>query len=64
MGSNIFNLGFILGLSAIIMPIFIKKKIIYRDGLVLLIITAAVLAMLWDQHVARREGAILLAGLV
>ncbi|AHB41098.1 Ca2+/Na+antiporter protein [candidate division SR1 bacterium RAAC1_SR1_1] len=63
-GSNIFNLGFILGLSAIIMPIFIKKKIIYRDGLVLLIITAAVLAMLWDQHVARREGAILLAGLV
>lgn len=63
-GSNIFNLGFILGLSAIIMPIFIKKKIVYRDGLVLLLITVAVFAMLWDQHVAWREGVILLTGLV
>lgn len=63
-GSNIFNLGFILGLSAIVVPILIKKKIVYRDGLVLLIITAAVFAMLWDQHVAWREGTILLAGLI
>jgi hypothetical protein len=42
-------------LSAIVVPILIKKKIVYRDGLVLLIITAAVFAMLWDQHVAWRE---------
>ena len=31
-GSNIFNLGFILWLSAIFAPILIQKKLVYRDG--------------------------------
>lgn len=63
-GSNIFNLGFILGLSAIVAPIIIQKKIVYRDGVFLLIITGAIFAMLWDQHVAWREWVILLLSLV
>ncbi|MDD3262573.1 MAG: calcium/sodium antiporter [Candidatus Absconditabacteria bacterium] len=63
-GSNIFNLGFILGLSAIVAPIIIQKKIVYRDGIFLLIITGLIFAMLWDQHVAWREGVILLLSLV
>lgn len=63
-GSNIFNLGFILGLSAIVAPIIIQKKIVYRDGIFLLIITGLIFAMLWDQHVAWREWVILLLSLV
>lgn len=63
-GSNIFNLGFILGLSAIVAPIIIQKKLVYRDGFFLLIVTAAIFAMLWDQHVAWREWVILLSWLV
>ena len=63
-GSNIFNLWFILGLSAIVAPILIQKKLVYRDWAFLIFITCLIFWMLWDQHVARREWAILLALLV
>lgn len=41
-GSNIFNLGFILGGTAIIRPIVTSKKLFNRDGLFLLIVTALI----------------------
>ena len=63
-GSNIFNLGFILGLSAIVAPILIKRKIVYRDGIFLLIITGMIFTMLWDQQVMWWEGIILLVSLI
>ncbi len=63
-GSNIFNLGFILGLSAIVAPILIQKKLVYRDGVFFLFVTCMVLVMLWDQQVLRREWVILLSSLV
>jgi len=63
-GSNIFNLWFILGLSAIVTPIFIQKKLVYRDWAFLVFITCLILCMLWDQHVTRWEWAILLTLLV
>ena len=63
-GSNIFNLWFILWLSAIVAPILIQKKLVYRDWTFLVFITCLIFCMLWDQHVAWREGAILLTLLV
>jgi cation:H+ antiporter len=59
-GSNIFNLGFILGLVAVISPQVIPKKMVYRDGVVLFGSTLIVLAMLWNQFVSFWEGALLL----
>tara|TARA_Y100000814_G_scaffold206889_1_gene152881 strand:+ start:107 stop:1057 length:951 start_codon:yes stop_codon:yes gene_type:complete len=41
-GSNIFNLGFILGGTAMIRPIATNKKMFERDGLFLLITTALI----------------------
>jgi len=41
-GSNIFNLGFILGGTAMIRPIATNKKMFNRDGLFLLIVTALI----------------------
>ena len=41
-GSNIFNLGFILGGTAMIRPIVTNKKMFERDGLFLLITTALI----------------------
>ena len=41
-GSNIFNLGFILGGTAIIRPISTNKKMFDRVGLFLLIVTALI----------------------
>ncbi len=62
--SNIFNLWFILGLSAIVAPILIQKKLVRRDWFFLVFITCLLLCFLWDQHVMWREWAILLALLV
>lgn len=59
-GSNIFNLGFILGLVAVISPQAIPKKMVYRDGVVLLGSTLMILIMLWNQFVSFWEGALLL----
>lgn len=63
-GSNIFNLGFILGGVAIIQTIECSKSLIWRDGLVLIGATIAVLLMLWDAQFSRFEAIILFAGLV
>lgn len=63
-GSNIFNLGFILGIIALIRPQVIHKKMVYRDGLVLILSTLAVLLFIWNQYVSFMEGIILLALLV
>lgn len=63
-GSNIFNLGFILGLVAIIAPQKIAKKMVYRDTVILFLSTLLVLGIIWNQYVTRLEGLILLGLLV
>jgi len=63
-GSNIFNLGFILGGIAIIRTIKSSPKLILRDGSILIIATIAILVMVWDRTLVRYEGIILFAGLI
>lgn len=63
-GSNIFNLGFILGLVALCYPQPIAKKMLYRDGLVLFLTTMVVLGFVWDFKVTFLEGFMLLLLLV
>ena len=62
--SNIFNLWIILGVSAIAAPIFIQKKLVYRDWAFLLAITALIFIMLRNQSVTLWEWITLLALLV
>ena len=62
--SNIFNLWIILWVSAIAAPIFIQKKLVYRDWAFLLWVTALIFIMLRDQHVSLQEWLILLALLI
>ena len=54
-GSNIFNLGFILGGTAIIRPITVSQKLFNRDGLFLLMSTALIFILFfgingWDIY--------------
>ena len=60
-GSNIFNLWFILWLSAIFVPIAIQKKLVYRDWIFLFLISCLLFVFLRDQKVLWREWAICLA---
>ena len=49
-GSNIFNLGFILGGTAIIRPISTSPKLFYRDGFFLLITTAMIFILFFGLN--------------
>lgn len=63
-GSNIFNIGFILGGCAVVTTIRINRSLVWRDGLLLFVMTAVLVGMLWDQELSRLEGCILIATLV
>ncbi len=63
-GSNIFNLGFILGGTAIIKSLLTSKKIVYRDGGVLLFGTVMLIVFLWDLVLNKFEGVILFSFLI
>jgi len=63
-GSNIFNLGFILGLMAMIKPLVSNRTIVYRDGLLLFLTTAGILAVSFIGELGRLFGATLLAMLI
>ena len=63
-GSNIFNMLFILGLSAIVTPLIVSKNLIKLD--VPLMIGASVLLYFfaWDGVISRMEGGILFLSLL
>ncbi|WP_207261635.1 calcium/sodium antiporter [Desulfovibrio sp. Huiquan2017] len=63
-GSNIFNLGFILGLMAVIKPLVSNRTIVYRDGLLLFLTTAGILAVSFTGQLSRLFGGCLVALLI
>ena len=63
-GSNIFNLLMVVGVSSIILPIVTDRAILKRDMPVNIGITAVLLVMLLDGKLGRLDAAILLLMLV
>ncbi len=61
-GSNIFNLGFILGLVILLSPVVThtSKTLIYRDGLLLILATGLLNLFLLDNQLNRHDGIILM----
>lgn len=63
-GSNIFNLGFILGGTAIIHSLKTSRTIVFRDGFFLLFGGILLSVFLWDLTLSKIEGFILFTLLV
>ncbi|HJL84480.1 MAG TPA: calcium/sodium antiporter [Candidatus Marinimicrobia bacterium] len=63
-GSNIFNLGFILGGTAIVHSLQTSRIVIVRDGFFLLFGTFLLLFFLWDLTLTRFEGGVLFSLLI
>jgi cation:H+ antiporter len=63
-GSNIGNVGLILGLSALIAPLAVQARIIRLDLPLLVLVSAGVAVLLLDGEMGRGEGALLFAGLI
>lgn len=63
-GSNIANVGLIVGISALIRPMAVQAKILRYYAPVLLVITSLLCFFLANKQVSRLEGLLLCAGLV
>jgi cation:H+ antiporter len=63
-GSNIFNVLFILGASALIVPLAVAHELLRRDVWVMIAASAATPALAWDGAIGRVEGAALVLGVV
>ncbi|HKJ59522.1 MAG TPA: calcium/sodium antiporter [Halobacteriales archaeon] len=63
-GSNVVNLGFVLGASAVVRALPTSTALVRRDGVVLLGTTALVFVLLGDLLLSRPEGVLLFAMLV
>ncbi|MDG5775212.1 calcium/sodium antiporter [Haloarculaceae archaeon H-GB1-1] len=59
-GSNIYNLAFILGVVSLVRIIPIERSLVHRDGVVLVASTLLGAAVMFDRTVFRIEGAVLL----
>ena len=59
-GSNITNIGLMLGITAIFYPLHIHSKLLKREMPVLLAIIALSYFILWDQHLSFLNGLLLL----
>ena len=60
-GSNIYNLAFILGVVSLVRVVPIERSLIHRDGVVLVASTLVGAAVMFDLTISRVEGAVLVA---
>lgn len=58
-GSNIYNLAFILGAVSLLRFIPVERSLVHRDGIALVLVTLVGFAVLLDRLVLRIEGVVL-----
>lgn len=63
-GSNIFNVLFILGLSALIVPLVVSQQLVRLDVPLMIILSVLVLLFSLDLNFGRTDGIVMVAGLV
>ncbi len=63
-GSNIFNVLFILGLAALITPLVVAQQLVWLDVPLMIIVSLLMLWIGWDGNINRVEGVFLFAGMI
>ncbi len=63
-GSNIFNIAVILGLSALVRPLKFNRQLLRIDIPIMLSVSVALIFLLADHHLGRAEGGGLFAGII
>lgn len=63
-GSNTFNILFILGLSALVAPLVVHRKLVRVDVPVMIAVSLLVVPLAWDGRISKVEGALLFAGVL
>jgi cation:H+ antiporter len=63
-GSNIFNVWFILGACALIAPLVINRQIIRQEVPIMIAASMVLVGLMWDGNIDRVEAGLMFAGLV
>jgi len=63
-GSNITNIGLVLGLTSVILPLSVRSETLKREFPILFAITLLAVMLMLDKNLSRVDGYILLVGLV
>ena len=63
-GSNICNLGLVLGVGALVRPITVASQLIKREMPILMLVSVVFAWMLYDGQLSRIDGAILAIGVI
>lgn len=63
-GSNIFNVLLILGVSALIVPLVVSSQLIRRDVPVMVAVSCLLLVLGWDGRIGRLDGLVMFAGVI
>jgi len=61
-GSNIFNVLLILGLSALIVPLRVSARVVQRDVPLVIIASVVLLLLAWDRSIGMLDGILLCVG--
>jgi cation:H+ antiporter len=64
LGSNIFNILFILGITALVAPIVIAEQLIRKDAPIMLAVSLLTLGLAFNGNISALDGAILLLGVI
>ena len=63
-GSNIFNVLFILGLAALVAPLVVQRQLVRLDVPIMIGVSGLCWLLAWDGVIGRLDGAILALGIV
>jgi len=64
LGSNLANIGLILGLTALVRPLEVAARVVWREVPLMLLATAAIYPLALDGELSTGDGILLLMGLV
>ncbi|MES9861202.1 MAG: calcium/sodium antiporter, partial [Candidatus Thiodiazotropha sp. 4PDIVS1] len=59
-GSNIANIGLILGVTALVIPLSVHSSVLKREYPILLAVTVVCILLMWDGSLSRLDGSILI----
>jgi cation:H+ antiporter len=63
-GSNIFNVLFILGLAALVAPLTVAQRLVRIDVPLLIVVSLGLYALAFDGQISRLDGCVLFTGIV
>ncbi len=62
-GSNIANIGLVLGLTVMLMPVTVKSQTLKREFIIMLFAIMWALGWMWDENLSHSDAVFLLVGL-